>query len=89
MEDEIPDQHVWDNTFKVAAAGGLSGVVSEDDTFDAIDTIVDCAPLSIQDDLDKACAYYVYRQLLINAVNDNDYGRITYLQQSILILLDD
>lgn len=80
-----PDKPELDDANLLAAAGHQSLVELPQDRFDAAyQKIVEAAPVAIQDDFRRCCAYYLYRVLLMEAVENGDKGQIFNMQEALL-----
>lgn len=72
----------------LAAAGTIEMVpLSEERAIFIRGKIIDNAPVQIKDDFELCCAYYLYRIILMGAVENKDVGQILNAQSAILGLI--
>lgn len=78
-----------ENMRMVAAAASvvLSGI-DELEGIEASQDIIELAPEHLQDDFAKCCAYFIYRDLLIKASEDNSLDIILSAQSHLMSFLD-
>lgn len=75
---------------RVAAAGSALAVpnLSDEERMEAVQQITESAPEHLQGNFQMCCALFLYRKLLVDAVEANDTGMIYEAQSAVLTLIE-